>query len=153
MVIAGMRARASDFLDKPFNAVHLLEKARHLIAQGPRPSHVSERIRLFIEQHYMRDWTVESLAKAVHLSVRTMRRVFHQRYRKSPMSFLAEIRITRAREILAATDLPIQKVAAEVGFRDPRYFTRVFQRHAGKCPRDFRAEQRHESPNHPPAEA
>jgi YesN/AraC family two-component response regulator len=149
MVITGLRARASDYLDKPFNATELLEKARELIAQGPRPSHVSERIRHFIEQHYMRDWTVESLAKALDLSVRTMRQVFRQRYQRSVMDFLEEVRITRARELLATTDLSIHAIAAEVGFHDPHYFGRVFRQRAGQRPRDFRAAQRYEPSSAP----
>ena len=144
MVITGLRARASDYLDKPFRATHLLEKARDLVAQGPRPSHVSERIRHFIQQHYMRDWTVGSLARDLKLSVRTMRQMFRRRFRRSVMDFLEEVRVARARELLATTDLSIQEVATEVGFRDPNYFTRVFRRHLGKGPRDFRTEQRRE---------
>ena len=107
MVLEGLRARASDYLDKPFNATKLPEKARQLMAQGPRPSHVSERIRLFIQQNYMRDWTVETLAKELRPSVRTMRQMFRQRYQRSVMDFLEEVRVTRARELLATTDLTI----------------------------------------------
>jgi YesN/AraC family two-component response regulator len=147
VVVAGLRSRASDFLDKPFDAAELLEKARELIAQGPRPSHISDRIRRFIQQHYTRDWSVESLAKDLHLSVRTMRQMFHRRYQQSVMDFLEEVRITRARELLETTDLSIQQVAEEVGFRDPHYFGRVFRQQIGKSPREFRADHRHESVN------
>jgi len=150
MVIAGMRLRASDYLDKPFTATQLLDKARELIARGPRPSHISERIRHFIEHNYMRDWTVENLAKALRLSVRTMQQIFRRRYRQTVKDFLEEVRVVRARELLATTDLPIQKVAAEVGFRDPNYFSRVFRERVGKRPRDFRAAQRKEALNPTP---
>ncbi len=147
IVAAALRSRASDYLDKPFNAEQLLDRARSLIAQGPRPSHISERIRQYIEHHYMRDWTVGTLAKALRLSVRTMRKMFRQRYCQSVMDFLEEVRITRARDLLATTDLPIQKVAAEVGYRDPHYFARVFRQRIGHCPRDFRSSERRESAN------
>lgn len=146
MVIAGLRSRASDYLDKPFNATQLLDRACTLIAQGPRPSHISDRVREFIQQNYMHDWTVESLAKELQLSVRRMRQMFRQRHRRSVTDYLEDVRLTQARELLAATDLSIQKVAAAVGYRDPHYFGRVFRRHVGKCPREFRAEQRHEPP-------
>jgi len=150
MVIAGMRLRASDYLDKPFITTQLLEKTRELITRGPRPSHISERIRHFIEQNYMRDWTVERLAKELRLSVRTMRQMFRRRYRQSVKNFLEEVRVSRARDLLATTDLPIQQVAAEVGFRDPHYFGKVFRQHVGKCPRDFRTAQRNEALNPSP---
>ncbi len=145
IVATGMRSRASDYLDKPFTATQLLDRARTLIAQGARLSHISDRVRVFIQQNYMRDCTVASLAKELHLSVRTMRQKFRQRYRQSVMDFLEEVRITRARDLLATTDLPIQKVATEVGYRDPHYFARVFRQRLGQCPRDFRTTHRLES--------
>jgi YesN/AraC family two-component response regulator len=148
MLIEGLRARASDYLDKPFTATQLLEKARSLLAQGPRPIHIADRIQRFVQERYMHGWTVESLAKALHLSIRTMRQMFRRRHRQSVMNFLEEVRVMQARKLLATTDLPIQTVAAEVGFRDPHYFGRVFRRNTGKSPRDFRAEKRSE-PSHP----
>ncbi len=149
VVIAGLRSRASDYLDKPFSVPQLLQKTRELIAQGPRPSHVSERIRHFIQEHYMRNWTVESLARELRLSVRTMRQIFRRRYQQSVMEFLEEVRVTRARELLATTDLPVQQVAAEVGFRDPHYFGRVFRKHVGASPHAFRDAHRGEPANDP----
>ncbi len=139
MVVAGLRARASDYLDKPFNATDLLEKARALVAQGPRPIHIADRVRDLVQQRYMTDWTVQSLARELHLSVRTMRHIFHQRYHQSVMHFLEEVRVTRGRELLATTDLSIQRVAAEIGFRDAHYFGRVFRTHIGISPREFRS--------------
>jgi YesN/AraC family two-component response regulator len=144
MLAGGMRARASDYLDKPFTATQLLDKARGLILQGPRPSHISERIRHFIEQHYTQDWTVESLAKALNLSVRTMRQMFRRRYQQSVMDFLEEVRVRRAGDLLATTDLSIHEISAVVGFRDPHYFGRVFRQRAGKSPREFRSTLRRE---------
>jgi len=144
MVIEGLRARASDYVDKPFSATELLERVRSLIAQGPRPSDISDRVRSFILQHYARDWTVEALAKELRLSVRTMRQTFRRSYRRSVIRFLEEVRVSRARELLATTDIPIHKIAAEVGFRDPHYLGRVFRQHVGKNPRDFRASLRRE---------
>jgi transcriptional regulator GlxA family with amidase domain len=79
-----------------------------------------------------------------------MRQIFRRRFGQSVKDFLEEVRVARARELLVTTDLPIQKVAAEVGFRDPNYFGRVFRQHVGKCPRDFRTAQRNEALNPPP---
>ncbi len=146
-VVEGLRSHANDYLDKPFNAIQLLDRARTLIAQGPRPNHISDRVRRFIDQHYMREWTVDRLARALNLSVRTMRQTFRQHYQQSVMDFLKELRIAKARELLATTDLPIQKVATEVGFRDPHYFSRVFRQRVGKSPRAFRAVVRREPLN------
>ncbi|HSB80066.1 MAG TPA: response regulator [Candidatus Methylomirabilis sp.] len=144
MIIAGMRSRANDYLDKPFTITQLREKVRELICAGPAPSHIADRIRDFIQQQYMQDWTVDQLAKALDLSVRTMRHVFLRKFGRQPSDYLEEVRLANARVLLATTDSSIRAVATQVGFRDPHYFARVFRQHVGKCPRVFRTEQRHD---------
>jgi YesN/AraC family two-component response regulator len=142
VVLAAMRARANDYLDKPLTLSQLCAKIRELTAAGHRPDHVAERIREFIEQQYMRDWSVEELANALHLSVRTMRRAFRQKYRRRVTDFLEETRLRRAQQLLATTDLPIKQVSFQVGFKDRHYFTRVFHQRIGKSPRGFRTDER-----------
>jgi DNA-binding response OmpR family regulator len=104
VVLAAMRARANDYLDKPFTLSQLYEKVRDLTAAGHRPDHVADRVREIIEQEYMRDWTVEELANALHLSVRTMRLAFRRKYGRRLTDFLEETRIRRAQDLLATTD-------------------------------------------------
>jgi len=145
VVLAAMRSRANDYLDKPFTLSQLYAKVRELTAAGHRPDHVAERIRELIEQQYMRDWTVEELASALHLSVRNMRRAFQQKYGRQVTDFLEETRIRSAQQLLATTDFHIKKVASQVGFRDRHYFTRVFRQIVGKGPRVFRTDSRRES--------
>jgi len=141
LVIAGLRARASDYIDKPFTATDLLDRVRHLIGRGPSRGDIAVRIRQYIQQHHARDWTIDGLAAALEVSVRTMRVVFRRRYQQSVMDYLEEVRLARARDLLATTELPIRQIADRVGFRDPNYFSRVFRRHVGKSPRGFRVDQ------------
>jgi transcriptional regulator GlxA family with amidase domain len=64
------------------------------------------------------------------------------------MDFLEEVRLTRARELLGSTELSIQRIASEVGFRDPHYFGRVFRQRVGKSPRNYRIHYQFEVLNH-----
>jgi len=70
-----------------------------------------------------------------------MRIIFRRRYQQSVMDFLEEVRLARARDLLATTELPIREVANQLGFRDPNYFSRVFRGTSGSPPRHFRSEQ------------
>jgi transcriptional regulator GlxA family with amidase domain len=58
-----------------------------------------------------------------------------------PRDYLLTIRLNRAKDLLAATDLPVASVARRVGYEDPAYFTRLFTRRAGLPPREFRTQQ------------
>lgn len=52
--------------------------------------------------------------------------------------WIAELRMSRARELLADTDLPVAEVARSVGMVDPGYFSRQFRRTHGASPRQWR---------------
>jgi transcriptional regulator GlxA family with amidase domain len=67
-----------------------------------------------------------------------LNRIFHQELGISPWDYLNRYRIDRAKGLLQATDLPITEVAAQVGFEDSAYFSRVFHREVGQSPRFFR---------------
>ncbi len=78
----------------------------------------------------------------------------------SPKDYLLGIRLGRAKELLAATELPVAAVARRVGYDDPAYFSRLFTRRVGMAPVRFRAQQgravhggwshRIPDPEHPP---
>ena len=48
------------------------------------------------------------------------------------------LRVARARFLLDTTTLTVAEVAAELGYSDPLYFSRLFRRAQGQSPRDYR---------------
>ncbi|MFE2939728.1 helix-turn-helix domain-containing protein [Streptomyces sp. NPDC059255] len=60
---------------------------------------------------------------------------------RSPKDYLLGIRLGHAKELLAATELPVAAVARRVGYDDPAYFSRLFTRRVGLAPVRFRAQQ------------
>lgn len=61
--------------------------------------------------------------------------------RLSASKFIRAIRLQRAQLLLLRTELNIAEVAYEVGFGDPKYFTRVFSMEFKRSPREFRRKQ------------
>ncbi|MFI8823126.1 helix-turn-helix domain-containing protein [Streptomyces sp. NPDC053431] len=59
----------------------------------------------------------------------------------SPKDYLLTVRLGRAKELLAGTDLPVAAVARRVGYDDPAYFSRLFTRRVGAAPVRFREQQ------------
>ncbi|MGA5563192.1 helix-turn-helix domain-containing protein [Streptomyces platensis] len=64
----------------------------------------------------------------------------------SPKDYLLGIRLGRAKELLAGTELPVAAVARRVGYDDPAYFSRLFTRRVGTAPIRFRDRQAHQVP-------
>ena len=51
-----------------------------------------------------------------------------------PRRYQIQERIARARELLETTELSVKEIAAQLGYDDPHYFSRVFRRVTGKPP-------------------
>ncbi|WP_328824668.1 AraC family transcriptional regulator [Streptomyces sp. NHF165] len=57
---------------------------------------------------------------------------------RTPAQLIRHTQVLEAKRLLAGTQLPVRRVAREVGFADPAYFCRFFRREAGVSPGEFR---------------
>lgn len=56
----------------------------------------------------------------------------------SPKEYLMKYRIGKSCELLSSTGLPINVIAAQVGYEDPLNFSRAFKKHCGESPTEYR---------------
>ena len=56
----------------------------------------------------------------------------------SPVELLRDMRLQRARMLLASTEKSVSEIAYETGFSTPAYFTKCFRDAFGETPSDFR---------------
>jgi AraC-like DNA-binding protein len=85
--------------------------------------------------------SIEERARRVGLSVGGLRTLVREATGLTPVEFILEVRLARARTLLAETRHDIRTVASEVGYDDPAYFSRVFASRAGVSPSAFRQQQ------------
>jgi AraC family transcriptional regulator len=106
-----------------------------------RAGPVDRRLRRAIEfmhDNYGRELSLEEIASAAYLSEYHFARLFKQITGATPHVYLANLRIERARRLLAETRLAISEVAAEVGYQSQSHFTKVFKSVTGLTPRAYR---------------
>ena len=84
------------------------------------------------------DWTLERIAREVGTSRSRFAERFQALMGCAPMSYLAELRLQKARNLLAGTLEPVQRIAAQVGYRSPAAFSRAFTGRYGQSPRALR---------------
>lgn len=82
--------------------------------------------------------SVTALASMVGLSPSQLTAQFRERLGVTPLQFQVQLRMTRARELLDGTDLPVSAVARETGYDDPMYFSRQFTNIHGMAPTAYR---------------
>jgi AraC-like DNA-binding protein len=95
----------------------------------------------YIEQHLHHNITVAELAELVHFHPNYLIRYFREMVGSSPIQYINQLRVEKAKQLLTAGDLPVSEVARAVGL-ELYYFSRLFKSHTGLSPSGFRRLQR-----------
>jgi AraC family transcriptional regulator len=84
------------------------------------------------------DISLDELAAEARLSPFHFARMFKQSLGVPPRVYLTRMRVEKACELLERTDLPITQIAPEVGYSTNQVLARVFLKHMGLSPSDYR---------------
>ncbi len=99
---------------------------------------VEEAIQLF-HTHYREPLQIAAYAREKGMSPCWFTRLFHRQTGISPQQYLTNVRIGKARELLATTGYTVGEVAELSGYANPLYFSRIFHRVTGLSPTAYRA--------------
>jgi len=139
--------RLQDLSAKLYRLVLRLGNERTAAKESParlRPEDVRNRALrqalLLMNQHYAEPLSISNLAGAVGYSPQHFQRLFLQHFYVTPNRYLQNLRLERARQLIAERGgLQIQEIARLVGM-ETNYFVRLFRRTFGKTPGSIRAE-------------
>ncbi|MFJ1703519.1 AraC family transcriptional regulator [Kitasatospora sp. NPDC088346] len=115
----------------------LVELRRHRADLDPAGAPVLEVLR----RDACLPLSVAEHARRAGMSVAELRRAVRSVGAVGPKEYLLGVRLNEAKDLLAASELPVAAVARRVGYADPAYFTRIFTRRVGVAPSVFRAQQ------------
>ncbi len=103
-----------------------------------RQTETIRKALVYIQSNFTRDLTLEEVAAHVGVSKSYLSRIFPEYAGKHFCSYLQQLRIERAKELLRFTDDHIYEIASKVGFWNSRYFGKVFRDMVGMTPADYR---------------
>jgi transcriptional regulator GlxA family with amidase domain len=106
-----------------------------------RQQHRDEKVRqaqVYLHQHFDKPLTVDALALHLGMSTRNLARRFRQATGESVLNYLHKLRIDRAKQLLETDFKSVQQICYAVGYEDVPFFRKVFRRHAGLSPTDYR---------------
>ncbi len=118
----------------------LRSDAAAAVRAGVGPAQDASRIletMQFIRANHAKKLSVENLAKKVAMSSSHFAHRFTAVARTSPMRYVREVRLERARELMAEHGARAGDVAARVGFESAAHFAREFKRRFGRSPTQY----------------
>ena len=95
-------------------------------------------IEQLMRDNVRREWTLPELAQAVNLSVWRLSHIFVSEVGKSPMQYLKQLRMDRAKYLLETSFLSVKEIAHQVGLNDESHFVRGFKKVHGDAPTRYR---------------
>ena len=103
----------------------------------------TQRLELFLDQHYMDKLSLASISKQLHIGRTKLCALAKELSGGQTLSYLiAQRRIGAAKRLLLQSNMPISAVAEEVGISDYNYFSKVFRSMTGTTPSAFRKKVR-----------
>lgn len=152
--VEGLTIGADDYVTKPFNMEVLILRMRKLIDLSsknklrtridPEPSEIVitsmdekliENAIKYVEANISRsDLSVEELSHELGMSRVHLYKKLLQITGKTPIEFIRIIRLKRAAQLLRESQQNVSEVAYQVGFNNPKYFSKYFKDEFGVLP-------------------
>jgi two-component system response regulator YesN len=134
---------ASDTLDDAVDifSAYLLEFASLYEAQRSFSSKEVAHAVQFIRSHCQRDLSLKEIADEVGMSPNYFSTLFAKETGHGVIDYIHLLRVEKAKRLLTESRLKSYEVAAQVGFTDHSYFSKVFKKLTGFNPRKYRLQQ------------
>lgn len=158
-MLEGFEIGADDYVTKPFNPDILASRIHNLINQREKlhrnfkmqmklePKEVSvtsldekiinKAIEIVEKNIANPDFSVTELSGDLGMSRVNLYKKLKSLTGHTPIEFIRTFRIKRAAQLLSKSQMSVSEVAYQVGFNDPRYFTRYFKAEFNMLPSEY----------------
>ena len=122
-----------------------------LMAESRTPEEAKNRgkslpaLKAYLEEHYTEKISLDKLAELFFINKFYMTRVFKEQYGISINTYLQQLKITKAKQMLRFTDEPVETIGIKCGIGEANYFSRLFRQVEGIPPSAYRKQWKAES--------
>ena len=99
-------------------------------------------IKMYIEENSEKKLRAEDIAATFFLSTSSIYRKFIDAYHISPMQYLTQVRLKKAKQLLEASDYSITEISSMVGFSSIHSFSKCFSENEKISPATYRSERK-----------
>jgi len=161
--LEGLKYGAIEYINKPFNVKELklkvfnildnqnkmIEKYRTEILTESKEIQVESPDEKFIESVLIEmeknfedpEFKLEELADMLNMSYSNIYRKFQSLTNKTLVDFMRSFRLKKAESLLINHNFSISEIAYQIGFNDPKYFSKCFKKEYGMTPKQYKQEK------------
>jgi len=127
------------------NILHMCASYLHLrqIVKVEK-NELASGIDAYLDENLSKHISLEDLCKRFSVTKNQLYTLFHTYFKTTVTAYVLLKRLSRAKSLLATTNLPVSQVSEQVGFSDYNYFIRMFKKKTGYTPLQFRKKFPHE---------
>lgn len=136
-----LQVGVTNYILKPVDGQELLATIKPLLGERELPNelpNLAEGVIKIFNEEYSEDLRLDQIAELLFVSPSYLSSVFKKQTGKSFVTYLTEIRMKRAEELLLETNMKVSSVAKRVGIPNVSYFNRIFKKLKGQTPVEFR---------------
>ncbi|MCM3130278.1 response regulator [Paenibacillus provencensis] len=104
----------------------------------PSKGHIVKQVKDMVASEYGYELTVKMIADRVFLHPVYLSKVFKAETGEGLSEYLIRIRLEKALYLLKHTNKKIYEITSELGYQNPQYFSKLFKKHFGMSPNEFR---------------
>jgi AraC-like DNA-binding protein len=103
---------------------------------------LASRMAAFLEKNHQNNVDLDMLCRRFSFSKNHIINIFKKEYGKTPIAYLADVRLNHAEQLLTATSVSIEQIAYDCGYRNYSHFYRQFLDKNRVSPEQFRQQRR-----------
>ncbi|WP_431027183.1 helix-turn-helix domain-containing protein [Lysinibacillus sp. LZ02] len=107
--------------------------------------HVITKVLEYFHTHYAEEILISEIADMFEVDRRRIAHLFEKVIGLTPIQYLTKYRISKAKELLALSELSISEVSEAMGYQDSFYFSRVFKKLMHLSPSEYRKNVQNQS--------
>ncbi len=92
----------------------------------------------WIEEKYMKNINIKLLAQSLGMSQRSLERRFKNATGDTPLLYLQRVRVGIAKRLLETDNQTFNEITYKVGYEDSSFFRKIFKKHTGLLPKDYK---------------
>ena len=96
----------------------------------------------FMKNNLHKNIRISELAEAFNCSSSNIYKLFKQNLDSAPQDFFIHLKMERAQKYLTQTSLKVKEIGSKLGYHDQYYFSRIFSKHVGQSPLNYRKEEK-----------